>query len=512
MELATAGRGVRQREVKSQTIIDVAPRRTQRTHWAVHVVLILSVVAGMGLRIAAYAMGPSLWIDEAMLALNVIHRTPTQLLGPLDLNQGAPVGFLMLSKLTVKLFGHEEFALRLQALIAGLTAMFLFIPLAYRLLDVVAARIAVCLFALSPYLIAYSAEFKQYELDATIAVGLLLLGQARRWLSLAIAGMLAVWFSHPSVFVLGGVGLSLLLHHYPTRTLRKPILVIAAWIISFGICYGFFLRKLGLNAYLLDYWNGTFMPLPPTSFGDLAWIVHHFLMFFEKPGGLNPTAFGAGGLAAGCWLVGVVRMASNQRPTLIALMGPFLLAMLASGLQKYPFAGRLLLFAVPGALLLVASGASFMLERLESARRGAGIAVLMLLFIAPLGECYWNIEQPPHREDVREAVEYLHQQWQPGDRLYVFYHAAPTFAYYAERYPFPKERILIGQENSNGPTTTFLDELRRLEGESRVWVLVAHSKTNEETAIHAYLDVLGNGKAEFQGSDVVLLRYDLRGR
>ena len=68
----------------------------------------------------------------------------------------------------------------------------------------------------------------------------------------------------------------------------------------------------------------------------------------------------------------------------------------------------------------------------------------------------------------------------------------------------------MGHENSKGPATTFLNELRQLQGEPRVWVLIAHSKTNEEAAIKAYLDSMGHGHTEFQGSDVILMLCDLQ--
>ena len=75
----------------------------------------LAVVCGIALRLIAFTADCSLWIDEAMLALNIVGRTPTQLFEPLGHNQGAPVGFLLVCKASVSLFGANEFALRLPA-------------------------------------------------------------------------------------------------------------------------------------------------------------------------------------------------------------------------------------------------------------------------------------------------------------------------------------------------------------------------------------------------------------
>ena len=341
-----------------------------------------------------------------MLALNVIHRAPSQLLEPLDLNQGAPLGFLLLSKLTVSLFGHGEFALRLPALLAGMIGLAIFVPLAYRMLDVIAARIAVCLYALAPYLIAYSAEFKQYELDATIAVGLLLLGQARRWFALAIAGMIAVWFSHPAVFVLGGVGLSLLLQQLPTRKLSQTVVRnrrVVAQLRNLLRLLPPQARFELLSSWIIGMAHSCRCLRHPL--GDLAWVVHHFLMFFEKPGGMNPTAFGAGGLAAACWLVGVIRMSTTQASIACRISRPVPASDARIGIAQVSVQWPITCSSrCPARYILIAYGAAFILQQLESARRGAGLAVLLLLFLAPVGECYWNIQNPPHREDVREAV------------------------------------------------------------------------------------------------------------
>src|SRR5437764_275507 len=65
----------------------------------------------------------------------------------------------------------------------------------------------------------------------------------------------------------------------------------------------------------------------------------------------------AGGIAAVLFVVGVVAIGRQRWPVALALVVPGLLALLASGLHKYPFAGRLLLFLVPLMLLPVARGA-----------------------------------------------------------------------------------------------------------------------------------------------------------
>ena len=281
----------------------VAPHQTAAPPHRLSVARLLvvaAVVLGATLRVYGYARNPSLWIDEAMLALNVVHKSPADLLRPLDLNQGAPVGYLLATKLVVTLCGGGEYALRASSLAAALAGLAAFVPFAYRAMPLPAARIAVGLFALSPYLAGYAAEFKQYELDATLAVALFACGRPvwqntagrGRLVGLAALGAASVWFSHPALFVLGGVGLAMLLDAVArgdAAGFKRRLLVCGAWAVSFAACYLLFTRKLGMNQYLLDYWAGTFMATAAVQAGALRLAVSSlFRGVRQAPAGSGP--------------------------------------------------------------------------------------------------------------------------------------------------------------------------------------------------------------------------------
>src|SRR5205823_13917721 len=130
----------------------------------------LVVALGIVLRLRQYLAHRSLWNDEAALAFNIVHRSFGGLLRPLDLQQGAPIGFLWVERAMVDVFGNNEYALRLFPLLAGIAAIVLFALVARRLLSGWVVPLATFLFAVLQPLVYYSTEVKQYGVD--VAVGL----------------------------------------------------------------------------------------------------------------------------------------------------------------------------------------------------------------------------------------------------------------------------------------------------------------------------------------------------
>src|SRR5438067_8951608 len=84
------------------------------------------ICLGILARLIPYLSDRSLWLDELYLALNITSRSLPQLLQPLDHNQGAPVGFLMLQKLSTQVFGNSEYSFRLLPLLSGILSLLLF--------------------------------------------------------------------------------------------------------------------------------------------------------------------------------------------------------------------------------------------------------------------------------------------------------------------------------------------------------------------------------------------------
>lgn len=164
-----------------------------------------------------YATNRILHADEAALALNIMALDWRQLTGVLDFEQAAPLGFLYVTELITLLFGTSEYALRLFPFLCGIAACVLLYKLCGYLLPK-AIPIVMLWFAVNNFFNRYSTEFKQYSVDLMCAILLMIvtykiiIQKQHRWLSWwTLIGIVAVWFSHASVIVIAGTGISIVI-------------------------------------------------------------------------------------------------------------------------------------------------------------------------------------------------------------------------------------------------------------------------------------------------------------
>jgi hypothetical protein len=303
------------------------------------------IVIGLGLRAAQYLTNRSLWFDEALLALNVLHRPVGGLFKPLDYNQGAPIGFLLLEKLATKCAGPSELVLRAFPLAFGAFALLFFWRVASSYVSSRAIPVALSLFALCGSLIYYSSEVKQYSSDAAVTVVLLwlVLKLAAPRLSLlnvisfSLAGAVAIWFSHPASFLLAGAGTAHLFFALAERDWRRAgrlLGVCVAWALSFLAYYFVSLRTLSAHQALLDYWRNDFPPRSLWSLSCSSFLTDRFFATFNDPGKLVPL------VAAPIFLLGCARLARTRRTQFWLLAAPWPMTLLAAELHKYPLGGR----------------------------------------------------------------------------------------------------------------------------------------------------------------------------
>jgi len=478
---------------------------------------------GVLFRIRQYLTGRSLWIDEAMLALNIVNRDFAGLFKPLDYDQGTPLGFLLVEKFFNVLLGRNELVLRLFPLLVGLVALWLFYLLLNRTTGGVGLLIALALFALNPKLIYYSSEVKQYILDVAVTLGLLLMAERlfninpskKDFVWLTLAGLAALWFSYPALFVLAGIGLTLVLVYFKrwdTSSLRFAFGMGIIWVLNIAFLYWLILKDLRQNTFIHEYWQDAFVPMPPWS--DLGWYMRNLNANIGLQFGIPYIPL----LVFGIMFFGLYRLWLHKWEYALAFACILFFTVGASALQYYPVLERMILFLIPPGLMLIGKSIEAIHKSLSPRPVFASVALMAVsvyLLYSPFTISLQYFIQPKYYEHIRPAMAYLQEKVKAGDVLYVSYGAVPAFRFYAPGYGLDKIRYEAGERDDYQDPQLIQKRLDTLKGQKRVWVLMSHvyerAGFNERDFIIAYLDQIGTKIREVRKPDtsVYLLFYNL---
>jgi hypothetical protein len=523
------------------------------------------IAVGVAVRVRVYLGNRSMERDEAALAFNIIHRGFFGLFKQLDRDQAAPIGFLMVQRLVVDLMGSGEKALRLFPLVASILALVLFWELCRRILTPRAGVIAVAILSLSAKQYFYASQTKQYSTDVLMAVGMLLVthgwiwgrknvGMTRRRMGvIAGCGAVAIWFSHPIIFVLAGIGVvgAWEIFRAADRRVREFLIVMGIWVFSFLINYVFILHRLSHDSFMQTFWSaaGAFAPAPKSG-GSLIWYKKTFFDVFE-----DPLSLGFVGLAALFYLMGLLSWGRGEdggfvgeplknplpscgnqgkgtesappeyrergeepaarrektRAILAVMVLPIVFALGASVLHRFPFKSRMILFLTP--LLAAGIGAGVdLVWRASSPQRWAGVLGLVLLMISPVMTSADYAKHPPKLHEMRDALAFVAANRQAGDVYYVYPFCSYALDYYKERMGLADIDYVRGAqapENWDG----WEKELAPFAGK-RVWVFFEdptdHGGVNDEQMAVRILSGMGREACRNEPYGEFVACYDLR--
>ncbi|HEY2595922.1 MAG TPA: hypothetical protein VGK33_18680, partial [Chloroflexota bacterium] len=425
--------------------VEHARSRFARLSWvgqwlpALGVLIPCVLAASLALQRLGFA---SLWLDEAWVGDVVLNGD----FSPHALNS-TPLGFALVVRAAATAVGPTEAGLRLPASALFIVATLLMVFLARQLrLPYPAAILAATLLATNLAALTYARMLKPYTADIFFAIVLPLLAEQvrrqpspRRWARYGVALALAPFLSFVSLFV-GACTATVL----GWSTLRSPAAARRSWltvhVVAAAVILAYLLAFARLQrSDLVDYWTAADgFPLEHDILQLLGW-------YTAQGWGLLQYLFSpVAGLALVLILIGVAGLARQAPAGLFMLAGPLVLAAVSSLAAGYPFntttGGRLLLFSLPGLLMLAVCGAD-QLRLLGRARLGgAALAAVALtvLCLPSLGGIYWALADPlpaisgTSVEETRGLiVDKLLPNLKDGDVVYVENSARPAFGYYA---------------------------------------------------------------------------------
>lgn len=412
---------------------------TTNTELILNRALAIIIIAGIGLRLAAYIDNRCLWTDEVAVALNIAEKNFAQLAQPLNYKQYAPPVFLWMAKASSLLFGMGEQAFRLFPLLTGITALFMFNKVLRQHMSVKTAWYPLLIFATGIFFIRYSTELKQYMPDALVTLVLIWLAKrtdinkvaANKFSAIWItAGSIAIWTSMPSVFVLAGVGFYYAAISIRQKTYRLlPMLAIIAtiWTGQFALYYFSILSTQINSDYLVGYHSRFFLDFPYKSTDATRDIdIINTILKNAMDGQyhlftVNKTLV----------FIGVVIILTKRTTDSLLLITPVLLMLLAAILKQYSLIPRLTLFIMP--LLLLYAGVA--LEQAMRNKLTAIVTTTALLVLFALNKPFVVLAQPIREEQITEALDYITEKGIKSEQLYVYTGAIESFRYYTTIHP-----------------------------------------------------------------------------
>ena len=486
----------------------------------------IAILLGLGilLPLIQFLYNRSLWLDEAWVALNIIHKGYFELLKPLDYVQVAPILFLIIEKFFSTLIPNSEYGLRLFPLLSYWASLFFF----YKTIKIlfnnkIATIFALSLFVLNVMLIYYSSEAKQYMSDVLVYTGTVYFilkdyrNERTKLYILSIVAALAIGLSNVAPIILSVAGLYLLYEQFYLKKQKNGItglaIVFIIWLTLFTVYYYFFIFNHPAKELMNSYWtwmSGFLRFDSPGNFvSSLNYMVRStILKMFSFQIVLKVIA--AILLIAG--IFSIIR--KKQTGLAILACSPIIIHLLLSGLRLYPFSLRLVLYLQPALIFICTAGFMHIITWLSFRFKSLNPKLFCLTPIIFL----FSFQEFPAKHvaefmEVKETIKYLKENVSDNETIYVYWFAGPSFQYYQDiglaDFQVP---VIIGKENrlfTHVDPSDFLKELEKIHG--KCWLYFHRNSWGDEEYIINYFDSMGYKKIkEYKTCDSSIYLYDIK--
>jgi hypothetical protein len=463
--------------------------QSKRIHYATSAVMLFAVV----LSLIQFLCNRSLWLDEAMLALNIINKSYIQLLQPLDYTQVAPIAFLQIEKVFSTLIPNSEFGLRIFPLLCFWASVYLFYKITLILTkDAKISLFAISLFCLNTSLMYYSSEIKQYMSDVFVCLLLyfILLKEyknfSNRFILLAVFGTTAIFLSNVSVIVLSTIAVYLIIEQIKTKRTNYWGLAIPfiTWAVVCGFYYLRFIYNHPSKDTMLVYWIDCFMPL--NIFEADFW---NFCFYKTKMVFSTLLPFGNLWIATLLFfIIGLYSLIKNKnRKILLLLLLPLVLQLVLSAFKIYPFDLRLILFQTGFYILILSMGIIHVVNLIINKTKQQWLVWLPIIFPLIAGADLLK-NYPSKTEEIKESIRFIESHIKPDEKVYVYYGAIRAFDYYLKTGKVPFKNQLVYGTGHRGDSKKYVDEIKNNIG--ICWILFSHIHKEENNYITTSLDSL----------------------
>jgi hypothetical protein len=357
-----------------------------------------------------------------------------------------------------------------------------------------AARVAfVGLLALSPLLIFYASELKQYSTDVFFTLCILVAFSYRSsehgTALLAATGFIALLFSLSAFFVALAAGLLILHEGAQSSRWRQTIVVGCVWWAGV-VLHGLYTLQAGVKRRFMRTWWGEregFAPLAIDTFEEVSWYPKALAdLLYQTFVAAYPVGPGFGRLQLSDplpWLLTIIFVLAaiaavrTHRAIFFVALGAILFTVVASAFRLYPFSSRVIIFLTPAVLLILAAGVDELNRK--AGVIAAGLSSVALLAMAGLTAAKIAL-YPASISDMRGALELARGRFEAGDAVIAGRLNGSLLRFYRRnRIPahIPTFNISL-QEDAD-----LVVDIARKHGFRRVWFVAAQSVADADQII-----------------------------
>lgn len=355
----------------------------------------------------------SLWGDEAFSA--VLSANPILKIIEIIARDTSPPLYNITEHLWFQVFGSSEIAIRSLSFLYFLIAVFFIYKIGALLWDRRTGLLAGILTFLNPFFFIYAFEGRMYSILAATVTASMYFFLKRNWVAYVVATALAIYSHHFAVFAVFVQGLWFLKEFLFGK--RRVAFSMFKSFVAIGILYLPWIIPLYNQTKMVGggFWLGT-----PTL-GDLITLIRDYLAEGIKHRLTQPALF--------LVLVGFVlrRWAKDIEKSLFLVFWfllPILLTWFVSQKFQSIFFNRYLLYAIPAAMLLLAS----------NGRRFFGIIIAVLLPLLFIIDLFYFTH--PAKEPFKELAAYV-KETKRGDDFLINWNAASHHLWESKYYDIP---------------------------------------------------------------------------
>lgn len=445
-------------------------------------IAILSIIIGVALALFQLIYDRSVWLDEAMLANNIINRSFYKLILPLENHQLSPIGYLLLLKATGLIFNYHSIALRAVSVIAYIGCLYYsFILFRFLIKNQIAFLLSICLFVFNPLLLYYATEIKPYIFDVLatsviIYYTIIATENTKKITTLFFAFFLFFFFSHITIFLLPGSFFYLFFKSkFKANQFFLFILFVTLSLVFSGYYFSF-LHHHPSSTHLQNYWESQ----------NVFFELKKPYLFYEKTKQICFNLFlqlcnvdCSFRLFCIIFFSSVFMIVRQKKFSfLLLLLSPIFIHLLLSVLHLYPIESRLSLYFIPIAIIIIGFFFSTFLQKINLKSPQFFSLVSTIVLFTYIFIFFKKTDFPFQREEIKPLLEIIHKKPQPSETIFIYYASKPALDFYVAKNSEKIENIQNFGKTTYTSLSQFENELNAMPV-GKNWLLLTHEYHGE---------------------------------